>query len=791
LWISASADQDPPEVHPFFFSKSIALGQKAIVSCTVVTGREPFDFRWTQDGKVLRPTITKYSKILAANIAMLTIESVSAEDVGNYTCTASNADGEDSHTAPLAVRGRPEIQPFSFSKSLTLGEKTTVTCAATKGKGPLSFHWSHNRRDFDNSASRYVKVVTETIAALTIERVAAEHLGNYTCTVSNDIGSDSFSANLVVEGPPEVQPFFFSKNIALGQKALVNCGTVSGDGPFKFSWVHDGAKVVATSSKYVSTVAGKFATLTIESVGTEDIGNYTCTVSNNGGSDSFTAPLIVKVLEQPIIMPYSFPKNVLLGQKTIVTCVAQSGSGPLKFVWKHNGQVMTNKASRYAKTVTESVSTMTIERVAAEDLGNYSCTVSNGAGSDSFTAPLVVEDKPQIQPFSFPPNVNLGEKASVTCVAARGSGPFQFTWTQDGRPITNTASKYARTVVDDIATMTIEKVSVEDVGNYTCTVSNGAGRDGASASLMVEDWPSLQPNQRYENAAPSRLSEKPDIQPFSFSKNIALGQKASVACVVIGGSEPFHFEWTHNGKTIVNKASKYVRENMENIATVTIQKVSAEDVGNYTCTVSNSFGKDSHSASLVVEGRPDVMPFSFSANSALGQKSTVSCVVTFGQGPFDFLWAQDGKIIEDSPRKHTKTLAENVAVMTIEKVTAEDLGNYTCTVSNAVGSSRYSATLVIEGPPEVQPFSFSRNIALGQKALVNCGATSGDGPFKFRWVHDGNSLHSTSSKYVKTLSETVATLVIEKVGAEDVGNYTCTVSNAEGEDSFTAALTVK
>ncbi|KAG0444842.1 hypothetical protein HPB47_013323 [Ixodes persulcatus] len=394
----------------------------------------------------------------------------------------------DPHTSfRLRFRsGKPEIQPFSFSKSLSLGEKTTVTCGATTGKGPLSFHWSHNGADFGNSASRYVKVVTETIAALTIERVAAEHLGNYTCTVSNDIGSDSFSANLVVEGPPEVQPFFFSKNIALGQKALVNCGTVSGDGPFKFSWVQDGAKVLATSSKYVSTVADKFATLTIESVGAEDIGNYTCTVSNDVGSDSFTAPLVVKALEKPIIMPYSFPKNVLLGQKTVVTCVAQSGTGPLEFVWKHNGRMMVDKSSRYVKMLTESISTMTIERLATEDLGNYSCTVSNGAGSDSFTAPLVVEDKPQIQPFSFPPNVNLGEKASVTCSATRGDGPFRFTWTQDGRPIVNTASKYARTVVDDIATMTIEKVSAEDVGNYTCTVSNGAGRDSASASLMVE-----------------------------------------------------------------------------------------------------------------------------------------------------------------------------------------------------------------------------------------------------------------------------------------------------------------
>lgn len=34
-------------------------------------------------------------------------------------------------------------------------------------------------------------------------------------------------------------------------------------------------------------------------------------------------------------------------------------------------------------------------------------------------------------------------------------------------------------------------------------------------------------------------------------------------------------------------------------------------------------------------------------------------------------------------------------------------------------------------------------------------------------------------------------LTIEEVGPEDVGNYTCTVSNAAAEDSYTGALVVK
>ncbi|CAN8026151.1 unnamed protein product [Ixodes persulcatus] len=96
-------------------------------------------------------------------------------------------------------------------------------------------------------------------------------------------------------------------------------------------------------------------------------------------------------------------------------------------------------------------------------------------------------------------------------------------------------------------------------------------------------------------------------------------------------------------------------------------------------------------------GKPDIMPFSFSKNSILGQTSTLSCVASSGQGPFRFLWTHDGKAIEDTPRKHVRTVSDNVALMTIERITAEDSGNYTCIVSNAVGSGSYSAALAVEG----------------------------------------------------------------------------------------------
>lgn len=95
-------------------------------------------------------------------------------------------------------------------------------------------------------------------------------------------------------------------------------------------------------------------------------------------------------------------------------------------------------------------------------------------------------DKPQIQPFSFPKNVALGEKTSVTCVVANGAGNLEFTWTQDGRSVENTASKHVKAITENIAAITIDRVTANDVGNYTCTVSNDAGVDSYSAALSVQ-----------------------------------------------------------------------------------------------------------------------------------------------------------------------------------------------------------------------------------------------------------------------------------------------------------------
>lgn len=93
----------------------------------------------------------------------------------------------------------------------------------------------------------------------------------------------------------------------------------------------------------------------------------------------------------PKIQPFGFPSNPLLSTKVIVHCIALDGDEPLTFAWTKDGRRLTSGNSIHIKQLSETVSSLTVLEVGAKDMGNYTCTASNTAGSDSATSRLVVK----------------------------------------------------------------------------------------------------------------------------------------------------------------------------------------------------------------------------------------------------------------------------------------------------------------------------------------------------------------------------------------------------------------
>ena len=70
---------------------------------------------------------------------------------------------------------------------------------------------------------------------------------------------------------------------------------------------------------------------------------------------------------------------ILAGDSLSIKCSAEGGPDNI-FQWSHNGSVLANG--------TTSTLVLNITAVAVENLGNYTCMVTNAAGSDSSTSIL-------------------------------------------------------------------------------------------------------------------------------------------------------------------------------------------------------------------------------------------------------------------------------------------------------------------------------------------------------------------------------------------------------------------
>lgn len=96
----------PKITHFSFGDTPVNNGQFVTSQCTVFEGDLPLSINWFFNGLPISEiqTDATVSKV-GARVSMLAIESVSADSVGNYTCTAVNKAGTTSHTAVLIVNG--------------------------------------------------------------------------------------------------------------------------------------------------------------------------------------------------------------------------------------------------------------------------------------------------------------------------------------------------------------------------------------------------------------------------------------------------------------------------------------------------------------------------------------------------------------------------------------------------------------------------------------------------------------------------------------------------------------
>ncbi|ELV09223.1 Leucine-rich repeats and immunoglobulin-like domains protein 3 [Tupaia chinensis] len=202
-------------------------------------------------------------------------------------------------------------------------------------------------------------------------------------------------------------------------------------------------------------------------------GKYQCVISNHFGSSySVKAKLTVNML--PSFTKTPMDLTIRAGAMARLECAAVGHPAP-QIAWQKDGGTDFPAARERRMHVMPEDDVFFIVDVKIEDIGVYSCTAQNSAGSISANATLTVLDR----------TVTKGETAVLQCIAG-GSPPPRLNWTKDDSPLVVTERHF---FAAGNQLLIIVDSDVSDAGKYTCEMSNTLGTERGNVRLSVIPTP--------------------------------------------------------------------------------------------------------------------------------------------------------------------------------------------------------------------------------------------------------------------------------------------------------------
>ncbi|XP_044044047.1 vascular cell adhesion protein 1-like isoform X2 [Siniperca chuatsi] len=422
----------------------------------------------------------------------------SKEDDGvQYWCEAELELGPEGPQPPPVVMSKkisatvyykPQLEGTSHPDPITIteGNPLQLNCSAVGNPSP-SYTWMlPSGRASPSSGS-----------VLTISSVAAEHKGQYTCSVSNNVGNVTVKYNVDVkvtflrsfhvssfDENCADEPVFTPSRVVVknGDPASARCSVC------QHACINNNLFDVEKSVG-VSTTNGTTISWTVDKM-TEWSPSVMCYYNGDNGQCCTTLP--VTVYQPPHIVSISFVNHtgpMLEGHQYTLQCTVQDVA-PVEHlnVTFYRGQTALGalQSSNTEKEPVTEIFTLNITPSKEDDGVQYWCEAALELGPEGPQPPPVVMSKkisatvyykPQLEGTSHPDPITIteGNPLQLNCSAVGNPSP-SYTWMlPSGRASPSSGS-----------VLTISSVAAEHKGQYTCSVSNNVGNVTVKYNMDVK-----------------------------------------------------------------------------------------------------------------------------------------------------------------------------------------------------------------------------------------------------------------------------------------------------------------
>uniref|UniRef100_A0A8C9ZXD8 Neurofascin n=1 Tax=Sander lucioperca TaxID=283035 RepID=A0A8C9ZXD8_SANLU len=370
----------PTWLSPTGLSSSILVlqGEELLLEC-IAAGVPTPHIMWTKDGDDL--VLTPRMKMKNFN-KMIQIPKASFDDVGEYTCTATNKIGYIEHTITVRVKAAPFWLEKPTDLVLAPEENGRLVCRSDGAPRP-TISWFINGEPIETATPQPNRQVAGD--TLTLRSVTAENTAVYQCNASNQYGY--LMANAFVNVLHATPRIFGPRNelikVIEGSRCLLDCRYFGSPVP-ELRWSKYGQGNLE-GNRFKTHSNG---TLEIKQIRIDDQGTYLCIVSNIAGREE--SQVRVEVKEPTLIVTRPQSMKVIRGSDVRFECgVKADVTTPVTTTWMKDKKYVT-----FGWRISLDESNLVITNVNRGDEGNYTCVIKSELDQKSASARLMVMDRP-------------------------------------------------------------------------------------------------------------------------------------------------------------------------------------------------------------------------------------------------------------------------------------------------------------------------------------------------------------------------------------------------------------